>query len=149
MTAKTVPTVKTNPSVKPAVYTKQTTNNNVSANSKMKMQAVKPVVTTTAATMPGKTMATAAVKVPAAKLELPAGYEKINMTDNQRNRAMLIMNRYSPEISRLETQLNVLKAARDKELSVVLKPQEQTQLAKAQPASQTKPAVTAKPTVKK
>jgi hypothetical protein len=147
-TAKSVSTVKTTQPAKTVAYAKQPTVNNVSAT-KTKVQGVKPTFKAPA-TIPAKTVAPTAVKAPVANLQLPAGFEKISMTDDQRNKATVIMDRYAPHIMRLEQELKFLKTSRDDELSSLLKPQAKTQLANAQPAAQPKPAKTAvKPTGKK
>jgi len=82
-------------------------------------------------------------KGPALAVQLPANY--VNLTGPQRDKAMAIMDRYETQIRNLESQLNAMKAGREKELSALLTQQQQTQLAKPKAEGQAKPSTTAQP----
>jgi hypothetical protein len=53
------------------------------------------------------------------------------------------MDRYAVPIRNLESQLDAMKARREKELSALLTPQPQTQLAKPKAENQAKPTISA------
>jgi hypothetical protein len=145
--AKPAANVKASQVVKPIVYTKVAATPN--------MPAKLPVVNKAPVTMNKTAVATPAPKANAASIQLPAGFEKMNLSNDQRTKAKAIMDRYSMQIANLESQLNAMKASRDKELSAMLKPQTQLAKAPANNASKvtnvTKPAATAqaKPTANK
>jgi hypothetical protein len=136
--------------VKPVVNSKRGFTKLV-VNSNTRAAIVPLAVNKAPVAKPNAVVAKSVPMATAGSFQLPAGYEKANVTSEQRNRARTIMDLYSVQISKLELQLNALQASRDKDLSAVLTPQGQTQLAKAQTqlkptTNVTKPAATTSPT---
>jgi hypothetical protein len=145
---KLVVSTKATQIAKPAVTNKPIANATLAANTKntqpqvMKPRMVKGPVLMAAT----KTMVTKPVqKGPALSIQLPANYEQLNLTSLQRDRTMAIMDRYAVQIRNLESQLNAMKAGREMELSAVLTPQQQAQLARPKAESQAKPSTTSGP----
>jgi hypothetical protein len=62
-------------------------------------------------------------------IRIPAGWEQLNLTSEQRDKAAVIENKYASEIKKMEDMLAAAKANREKELSVLLTPQQRTQFA--------------------
>jgi hypothetical protein len=131
--------------VKSAVNSKRGVTTLV-VNSNTRTATVSPAVKKAAVAKPNTVVTKSVPMATAGAFQLPAGYEKANLTTEQRNRAKTITDLYSVQIAKLESQLNALKASRDKDLSAVLTPQGQTQLAKTQSQPKatnvTKPATT-------
>jgi hypothetical protein len=144
--AKPAANVKAIQPVKPAVNSKRGVTTLV-VNSNTRTATVPPAVKKAALAKPNTVVTQSVPTATAGAFQLPAGYEKANLTTEQRNRAKTITDLYSVQIAKLESQLNALKASRDKELAAVLTPQGQTQLAKTQnqpkpTTNVTKPATT-------
>jgi hypothetical protein len=146
--AKPAASIKMTPKAKPIVNSKPVTKVALAA-AVTKPQPVKqqkinkpPVVTASA-----KMMATRpAQNGSAVSVQLPANFEKMNLTSDQRAKAGTIMDKYAVQIRDLESRLNDMKASRDKELSALLAPQKQTQLTKTKGGSQSKPSTKVGPT---
>jgi hypothetical protein len=147
--AKPAANVKAISPVKSVAYSKPKTVTKFAVKSNTRAAIVRPMVNKTIVTTPNTVAAQSVPMATAGSFQLPAGYEK-NLTSDQRNKARTIVDRYSVQIASLESQLSALKAGRDKELSALVKPQGQTQLAKTQSQPKpttnvTKPAATTSP----
>jgi len=144
---KLVATTKTTQTAKPVVNTKPAAGPKLVATATtqpklMKPLSVnKPIVTASATTMMTKPVQ----KGLAPTFQLPANYEQLNLTNPQRDKATAVMNKYEVQIRNLESKLNDMKAGREKELSALLTPQQQTQLAKFKGESQPKPSTNSGP----
>jgi hypothetical protein len=146
--AKLAANTKVTEKVKPVVLSKPAATVKPAANSNnTKPQAAKqPTINKPVVIEPAKTKVTPpAPKERASSFQLPAGYEKINLTNSQREKAAAIMDKYAGQIRNLESQLNATKASREKELSALLTPQPQAPLAKSKEKSQPKPTTNAGP----
>ena len=60
------------------------------------------------------------LKKQSASWKLPAEYERLNLTNDQREKAYAILSRYDGQISKLEGMINSLKSDRQRELSALL-----------------------------
>jgi hypothetical protein len=139
---------KATQTAKPVVTNKPIATAKLVASSKntqppvMKQPTFKrPMVMASANTMLTKPLQ----KGPALSIQLPANYEQLNLTSPQRDKAMAIMDRYAAQIRNLESQLNAMKTGREMELSALLTPQQQAQLAKPKAETQAKPSTTSGP----
>jgi hypothetical protein len=101
----------------------------------------KPVVVDSAKT----TVTKPAQQARDASMQLPAGYEQLSLTSNQREKTFAVMERYAAQIRSLESMLNTAKTSREKEMSALLTPQQQAQLAKLKGENQVKPSANAGP----
>ena len=59
-------------------------------------------------------------KKQSASWKLPAEYQRLNLTNDQREKAAAIMSRYDGQISKLEGMINSLKSDRQRDLSALL-----------------------------
>ena len=128
VTEKAKPVVNSKPviSAKPVVNSKHVVNS-------------KPVATT-------KPVVTKPVqKVAAYSPKLPAGYEHLNLTSEQRIKAAAIADKYDSQITKMEAMLKSLKADRDKELSALTSPPKQAQIVDVKKQNPVKPLINAKP----
>ena len=80
---------------------------------------------------------------PVFSIPIPSEYEKIGLSNEQRDKVRSIVNRYDVQIQNMETLLNSMKTNRAKELSNVLTSKQQSELAngKTPVPSQAKPEV--------
>ncbi len=60
--------------------------------------------------------------------QLPKGWGKIGLSDEQKQTIYRIQNKYNAEIERLQAKINELKMARDKEMRNVLTPEQRKRL---------------------
>ncbi len=60
--------------------------------------------------------------------QLPKGWGKIGLSDEQKQAIYRIQNKYNAEIERLQAKINELKTARDKEMRDILTPEQRKRL---------------------
>jgi hypothetical protein len=83
-----------------------------------------------------KAAASAAEAKQASKTHLPAGFGKVNLTPEQHQKAMAVMETYAGQIKQLESQIHQLKAKRDSELTALLSDTQKQSLAEAKTNAQ-------------
>jgi len=59
--------------------------------------------------------------------QLPTGWERLNLSNDQRDKAAAISDKYSADIKKMEAQLEAAKANREKELSALLTQEQRNQ----------------------
>lgn len=72
----------------------------------------------------------------AAKPHLPAGFGKVNLTAEQHQRAVAVMDKYAEQIKHLESQIHDLKSKRDGELNALLSDAQKKSLADSKAMAQ-------------
>jgi hypothetical protein len=108
--------------------------------------AKQPTVNKPIAVAPAKTMAVAPAKKEVVSSRLPAGYDQLKLTSDQRNKAVAIMDKYAGQIRDMESRLNALKVSQEKELAALLIVQPQSQVTKVKAVSPAKPSIKVVPT---
>jgi hypothetical protein len=150
---KTKPVVIATPAVnkattviaKPVVDNKSVTNTKATPTAKPEIKSKKqqaPASKKISANKPeaAKTIANNAVPVKlASSIQLPSGWEQINLSNDQRDKAVVIADKYAVEIRKMESQLEAAKANREKELSALLTAQQRSQFANLKGQVQSKP----------
>jgi hypothetical protein len=81
-----------------------------------------------------KTAAMSAAKAP--KTHLPAGFAHANLTAEQHQKALAVMDKYSSQIKQLDSQIHELRTKRDGELSALLNDSQKKSLADAKANAQ-------------
>ena len=110
----------------------ETTKTETKRAGKHKHTANKPVApegATTAAMSAGQSKQ-------AQKSHLPAHFAKLNMTPEQHQKALAVMDRYAGQIKQLESKIHELRAKRDGELAALLSDTQKKSLAEAKTNSQ-------------
>jgi hypothetical protein len=144
------PVVNTKPIIttKPAVTTKPVINTKPAVKeSKPQPQAAKPapVSKPVIAASTKKVENKPVLKKESASWKLPAEYERLNLTNEQREKVYAITSRYDGEISKLEGMLHSLKSDRQRELSALLSVKQKPSLTNAK-APEVKPTKKIEPT---
>jgi hypothetical protein len=144
------PVVNTKPisTAKPAVTAKPVINTKPAVKeNKPQPQAAKPapVSKPAIAATTKKVESKPVLKKESASWKLPAEYERLNLTSEQREKVYAITSRYDSEISKLEGTLNSLKSDRQRELSALLSAKPTPSVTKAK-APEIKPAKKIEPT---
>ena len=80
----------------------------------------------------------------AKSIQLPVGWERINLTNDQRDKATVISDKYAAEIKKMEAQLEAAKANREKELSALLTPEQRNHFVNSNGQVQKKPVTNGK-----
>jgi hypothetical protein len=126
----TKPIITTKPAVttKPVINTKPAVKENKPQPQAAKPTPVsKPAIAATTKKMESKPV----LKKESASWKLPAEYERLNLSNEQREKVYAITSRYDGEISKLEGMLNSLKSDRQRELSALMSVKPTPSLTKA------------------
>jgi hypothetical protein len=75
---------------------------------------------------------------------LPTGWERLNLSNDQREKAIAISDKYSAEIKKMEAQLEAAKANRQNELSALLTQEQRNQFVNSNGQVQKKPMTNGK-----
>ncbi len=132
-------------STKPVIDSKPVINNKTTPTSKPEVKAKKqqlPMSKKVTANKPEAAKPIVSNAVPmkrANSTQLPAGWEQINLSNDQRDKAVVIVDKYADEIRKMEAQLEAAKTSREKELSALLTPQQRSQFANMKGQGQNKP----------
>lgn len=94
-----------------------------------------------------KTVAAAADHAKSSAPHLPGGWAHLNLSNDQRAKAVAVLQKYAPQIKQLQMQLSDLRNKREAEMTALLTDQQRTQLAEAKAAAKAKAAEKAKTTV--
>jgi hypothetical protein len=84
----------------------------------------------------GAKTATMSAAKEAPKTHLPAGFAKANLTAEQHQKALAVMDKYSSQIKQLDSQIHELRTKRDAELSALLSDSQKKSLADAKANAQ-------------
>ena len=130
------PVVNTKPIIttKPAVTTKPVINTKPAVNQiKPQPQAAKPtpVNKPVIAASTKKVESKPILKKQSASWKLPAEYDRLNLTNDQREKAYAILSRYDGQISKLEGMINSLKSDRQREITTLLSVKQKPSLTNA------------------
>jgi hypothetical protein len=144
---------------KPAVQTKTVVDKKSAVNvkpaveSKPAAKSIKPAILTPKKVTAKEPIAKKADKPVIAKVApiqrtnsfpLPAGWERINLSNDQREKAMVISDKYSAEIKKMEAQLEAAKANRQNALSALLTQEQRNQFVNSNGQIQQKPTTNGK-----
>jgi hypothetical protein len=149
------PVINSKPAVdvKPIVEKKPTVNAKPAVESKPAVKSNKPKMNApkkiTAAEPASKKIEKVAINNVAPvqrtnSIQLPTGWDRINLTNDQRDKAMVISDKYSAEIKKMEAQLEAAKANREKELSALLTPEQRNQFVNSNGQGQKTPTTNGK-----
>jgi len=94
-----------------------------------------------------KTVATAADHAKSSAPHLPHGWAHLNLSNEQHQQAVAVLQKYAPQIKQLQAQIDDLRKKREAEMTALLSDKQRTQLAEAKAAEKTKAAEKAKATV--